>query len=535
MSSYDGIILGTGHNALVLAAYLARCGLRVLCLDRAATAGGGLATDANPRLPGFLHNTHSFFHRALTAMPWYRDLELARHGARYLEPELNVVLVLRDGRALEWWTDPERTAASFAEFSPRDAATLRRWIDEFGPIVERILIPEAQSPPLPAQRRRELLERSELGRRFLQVSALSPLEFVEREFEHDAIRAGLLFFNGLREVDPRLKGFGHSIPSLLAGRHKAQMCIGGSARLAAALVADITEHGGEVRLGVTLKSIMVHGGRAAGVELCDGEQLGATAFVASALNPQQTFLELLDAGVVPLAVREAARGFQYNLLAPLFALNLALREPPRYRAAEGRPHLNQAFMVILGLERLGQFHEIVAAHERGQIPPTVMWGACPTLFDPSQAPPGRHTAFMWEKLPYALDGNPAHWDSAKEAHGRALLHEWSEFAPNLAGDVILDSFTRSPLDTERTLPNMRLGDLLVGSFANDQIGAHRPFPGAGNYRAPVPGLYLCGGSTHPGGNITGLCGYNAARVIAADLSLSQWWNPPDVEQAWSRV
>ena len=52
---------------------------------------------------------------------------------------------------------------------------------------------------------------------------------MEREFEHDAIRAGLLFFNGLREVDLRLPGFGHSIPALLAGQHKAQMCMGGSA------------------------------------------------------------------------------------------------------------------------------------------------------------------------------------------------------------------------------------------------------------------------------------------------------------------
>ena len=75
---YDGIILGTGHNALVLQAYLCRAGLRVLSLDRAAVAGGGLATEENPRLPGFLHNTHSFFHRAVTAMPWYRDLELER-------------------------------------------------------------------------------------------------------------------------------------------------------------------------------------------------------------------------------------------------------------------------------------------------------------------------------------------------------------------------------------------------------------------------------------------------------------------------
>jgi phytoene dehydrogenase-like protein len=523
---YDGLILGTGHNALVLQAYLARCGLRVLSLDRARVPGGGLATEENPRLPGFWHNTHSFFHRALTAMPWYRDLELERHGARYVEPELNVALILPDGRALEWWTDLDQTVASFAEFSPRDAATLRRWVEDFRPIVEQVLLPEAQSPPLPPDERRARLERSPLGRRLLEVAEQAPLEFVRQEFEHDVVRAGLLFFNGLREIDLRLKGYGHSIPALLAGRHKAQMCLGGSARLAEALVRDIREHGGEVRTGIELKAILVRNGRAAGVELAGGERIGARVFVASGLNPQQTFLELLDADAVPKDVQDRAVAFRYNLVAPLFALNLALDEPPRYRAAERRPELNRAFMVILGLERFDQFAAIVAAHERGDIPPTVMWGACPTLFDPSQAPPGKHTAFMWEKLPYALRGDPRHWDADKDAHGRAMLDLWARFAPNLADGAVLDWFVRSPLDTERALPNMWQGDLLVGSFANGQIGYNRPFPGAGGYRTPVAGLYLCGGSTHPGGNITGLCGYNAAAVLAADLGLDRWWNPP---------
>src|SRR2546421_8880362 len=140
--AYDGVILGPGHTALVLQAYLCRCGLKVLALDRADVPGGGLATAENPRLPGFLHNTHSFFHRALTAMPWYRDLELERHGARYVEPELNVALLLADGRSLEWWTDLDRTAESFAQFSRKDADTLRRWGDEFRPIVEHSLLPE---------------------------------------------------------------------------------------------------------------------------------------------------------------------------------------------------------------------------------------------------------------------------------------------------------------------------------------------------------------------------------------------------------
>ena len=530
---WDGIILGTGHNSLVLQAYLARCGLRVLSLDRAMVPGGGLATVENPRLPGFRHNTHSFFHRAVTMMPWYRDLELLRHGAVYLEPELNVALILPDGRSLEWWTDFDKTVDSFAEFSLRDAATLRRWVEEFRPIVEQIILPEVQSPPLPPERRSELLQRSALGRRFLEVSARTPLEFVREEFEHEVVRAGLLFFNGMREIDLQAPGFGHSIAAILAGRHKAQMCLGGSIRMAEALVEDIRDHGGEIRTGIQPKAILTRKGRAIGVELASGERIEARAFIASGLNPQQTFLDLLDAEAVPPPTREGAAGFRYNQIAPLFSLNLALREPPRYAAAEHRPELNSAFMVILGLERMDQFYEMAMAHERGEIPPPIMWGACPTLFDPSQAPPGRHTAFMWEKVPYALHGDASNWDAEQEAHGRAMLAFWTRFAPNLAKDgTVLDAFTRSPLDTERSLPNMCRGDLLVGSLSYGQVGYHRPFPGAGQYRTSVGGLYLCGGSTHPGGNITGLCGYNAAAVLASDLGLDMWWNPPQVELAW---
>jgi len=521
MRDCDGIILGTGHNALVLQAYLARCGLRVLSLERNAVAGGGLRTEESPALPGFRHNTHSFFHRAVTAMPWYRDLELERHGVRYVEPELNVALVLEDGRSLQWWRDLDRTVDSFNAFSRKDGVALRFWAEEFRPIAENILTVEAQAPPLPPDVRRELLERSAAGRRLLQVQALSPLEFVEREFENDVVRAGLLFFNGLREVDLRLHGFGHSIPALLASTRKAQMCVGGSAALAQALVRDIEEHRGEVRTGVDVAAIELRNGKAAAVTLASGERIEARGWIASGLNPRQTFVELLNATG---DLRRQAEGFEFNKIAPLFALNVALQEAPRYSAAASQPELEQAFMVILGLKRYSQFEEIVAAHETGTMPPPVMWGACPTLFDATQAPEGRHTAFMWEKVPYAMPADA-------EQHGRELLELWGRFAPNMAGANVLHQFVRTPRDTEALLPNMHRGDLLVGSFANGQVGYNRPFAGAGRYRTPVPGLYLCGGSTHPGGNITGLCGYNAASVIAADLGLKRWWNPPDGEAA----
>jgi len=511
--TYDGIILGAGHNSLVLQAYLGMAGLKVLCLERRHVAGGGLSTEEQPLRSGFLHNTHSFYHRGLNRMPWYRDLELEKRGAVYLEPELNVALILRSGDALEWWTDFEKTAASFGRFSSKDEASLRRWRNDFLPIVERILIPESQSPPLPPQQRIDFLGKSAEGRLLLQVSALSPLEFILREFEHPVVRAGLLFFNGLREVDMRCRGFGHHIPALLASPRKAQMCIGGSAALARALVSAVTESGGEIHLETTPRRILVKNGRASGVETSDGVIYEARHFVVSGLNPQQTFLELIEDDLLPREWRCKAREFKYNLIAPLFGLYLNLRDPPRYAAAAGK-----AFMVILGLEHFEQFPEIVRHHEEGTVPPTVMWGSCPTEFDPSQAPAGKHTAFMWEKLPYALHGDARQWDSQKHQHGKAMLNVWAQYAPNL-NDSVLDSFVRSPLDTERAFPNMRQGDLLVGGFTNGQVAYNRPFPGAGQYRGYLQGLYLCGASSHPGGNVTGLAGYNCAQVLLEDLGM----------------
>ena len=147
-----------------------------------------------------------------------------------------------DGGVLAWWTDIERTARSFEQFSRkrrrrrcaagtmsscRSSATSWR--------------PEAKAPPLPPDERRRLLERSAAGRRLLEVSALSPLEFVQQEFEHPTVQAGLLFFNGLREVDLRVRGFGHHIAALLASPAKAQMSRGGTAALARALEAAVRE------------------------------------------------------------------------------------------------------------------------------------------------------------------------------------------------------------------------------------------------------------------------------------------------------
>ena len=251
-------------------------------------------------------------------------------------------------------------------------------------------------------------------------------------------------------------------------------------------------------------------------------RFAAAAFVASGLNPQQTFLELLDAGSACRQERERAARL------PLQPARSAVRAEPlcASRPLPGGREASRAgpaFMVILGLEASPSSTRS-SRPRGGQIPPTVMWGACPTLFDPSQAPPGGHTAFMWEKLPYALHGDPANWDRGEGGARPGDAAISGAYAPNLAGrgarllHPLAAGHRADPAEHARRRPARRL-------LRDDQVGYHRPFPGAGEYRTPLPGLYLCGGSTHPGGNITGLCGYNAAQVIPADLGIDADWIP----------
>ncbi len=530
--TFDGIVIGAGHNGLVLQAYLCRAGLRVLALERALTAGGGLCTVEDDRCPGFSHNVHAVFLRGLTALPWYRDLELEARGVRAVQPALNLALLPGDGPALRWYTDVAQTCAALAELSPADAAAWRRIAEEFDSVVRSIVEPALAAPPLPPERQRALLARSEAGRMYLAVEPLSPREFVEKHFDHPLVKAALLYLCVIREYDVSVPGQGTLIPALIGSRVKAQLAVGGSSAVARGLLADVYAHGGAVWEGVAVRRILVERGRAAAVELGDGRRIGARAFIASSLNPQQTLLDLLGGEGLEAATRERVRGYRYQTVGPLFGLHLALEEAPRYAAIAGTPL--PPLLTLLGLrgpEDVYALYEDHAAGRPARVP--VIWGATPTAHDPSQAPPGKHTAFVWQKVPYALHGHAANWAAAKEGHATALLARWREFAPNLADRAILSRFALSPLDTERRLPNMAGGDLGVGWMGPGQRGVDRPIAGLRPYRAPAPGLYLCGACTHPGGNITGLPGYNAARAIAEDLGMHPWWNPPDLEALWS--
>jgi phytoene dehydrogenase-like protein len=289
--------------------------------------------------------------------------------------------------------------------------------------------------------------------------------------------------------------------------------------LARALAVAVTSTGGEIRLGTEPRRILVENGTAVGVETNTGEVLSTNGFVASGLDPVQTFVDLLDPRDVPDRIRDRAAEFKFNLIAPLFGLNLYLSESPQYTAARTAPEINDALMVLIGLDEIEQYYKLIDAHENGRVPPNISWGATPSRFDPSQARPGGHTAFMWQKVPYRIDGDPGKWETQGQDHARRMLDHWQGYAPNLR-DCVIDRFWRSPLDTERAFRNMRGGDLLVGALTDGQTGSNRPFVDAGRYRVARPdNLYLCGSSSHPGGNVTGLPGYNCAQVLLDDRAL----------------
>src|SRR5207237_8718082 len=142
----------------------------------------------------------------------------------------------------------------------------------------------------------------------------------------------------------------HHIPALLASAGKVQMCKGGSAVLAQALVSAVEEQGGKIKLGTEPKRILIENGKAVGIETAEGDIYRARHFVVSGLNPQQTFLELMDVSFVSKEWRIKSGVFLYNVIAPLFVLNLNFSSAPTYVASRNNPDVINALLVILLLE-----------------------------------------------------------------------------------------------------------------------------------------------------------------------------------------
>jgi phytoene dehydrogenase-like protein len=262
--------------------------------------------------------------------------------------------------------------------------------------------------------------------------------------------------------------------------------------------------------------------------------LKASKFVATTLNPQQTFLELIGGDKIDPHLKERAENFKYSPVTPVYTIHLALDEQPLWVAAEWEPQAKDAWLIIMGVESTEDVKVLEADCRAGRFPSRLqLFGGVPTVFDPWQAPKGKHAAWFWQVAPYNLkDGGPDRWDDIIDEVTEKETELITEFAPNINKDTIVHSFGLSPVDIERHFPNMREGDWMCGELNPDQFLYNRPFPECSQYRTPIEGLYIAGSCCHPGGNITGAPGYNAAKIIVEDLGLERWWTPPDLEKIW---
>jgi phytoene dehydrogenase-like protein len=520
--SFDFIIIGAGHNGLACAAYLAKAGAKVLVLERSMQVGGGCST-AEITLPGFKHNICSVVHTHIPTSPVYRDLELERYGVRYAYPDYLRGTIFPDHKSIVMYREPERMANELSRFSARDARTFRKLVDDYGEFIGLTYLPLMYSPPLPPSTQSAELEKSEEGRTLLQWQASTPVKLLDELFESEEVKVHFLSRMTVLGFAPDQFGQGW-ICLFRILKAEAPICVGGSQQLALGLRRVVEAQGGVVRTDIEVRRILLRGNRAAGVELKDGTQAEAGKAVITNVEPRKSFLGLVGEEFLPTSFVTRVKNYHSNGRS-LFVLHLALSEPPRYRASADNPAVNLAFsQEMFG----GSVAEQVRAYQEiamGRPPRKEMLQiTLPTLFDPSQAPAGKHTAVVWQYAPYRVEtGEADGWKSMRKEYAAHLLDLWRSYAPNITEDKILAMTIQDPTDTERHNDNFVNGVDVVGDMTPDQMGYFRPFAGWSGYRTPVEGLYMCGGYCHPGGGVHAGAGHNAAAVIVDDYKLKKWW------------
>ena len=520
---FDGVIVGSGYNALTLAGYMTKQGLSILVLERRMGYGGATITEEVTR-PGFYHNLHANF--IWSYGPPRQDFELHRYGFKQVYGEVERCYLFDDGETLTTYTDdPLRTYQQFRQHLPRaDLDTLEDVYHRYLTKVEE----EFYAPPKPNSERGEGLPDADRAE-YQRLCGMTGREVIEELYGSDRLKTFISMNACVRGMPDFAPGTGDFFLRYAASP-KLGIIRGGTRQLAHALAAFFHAHGGLILNDADVARIQVENGRAVGVELHDGRSFRARTFVASGIDPPGTFLKLVGEDNLDEVIAKRCREWEIEEHAALFGLHAATDVAPDY-TPKYPEDANRALAIFMGVNSLADLDEHWRQIEHGELPDRSGGDACcHTVIDPSYAPPGKHTLLFWQFVPASdrLAGGKT-YDDVKDDYLDHMAGRWREYAPNMTPYVYIAKYAYTPQDIQERIINMAGGGCRQGAYTGGQWGWSRPFPEANNYRTPIENLYLCGSACHPGGSIHFGPGYNAANAIAEDLKVEKWWPPYRVQ------
>ncbi|RMG96729.1 MAG: NAD(P)/FAD-dependent oxidoreductase [Deltaproteobacteria bacterium] len=503
MGDPDIVVIGSGPNGLTAACRLARAGLRVLVCEANPRRPGGAVGTVEATLPGYLHDVGAAFFPWGRLSPAFRALALEDAGLAWHLAPIDSCHPALDGSVAILGRDVERAARHFG--TPEDGAALRRlvtWYQRIEPDLLRALL-EPLVPVRPALR---LLPHA---LRLADVFGRSGAGLARRLFRSEAARRVMPGLALHVDVGPEDR-FGAALGFMLgmtATTGGYAIPRGGAQSVADALVRRLEAAGGRLRLGARVRRVLDEGGRARGVVLEDGTEIPATHAVVADTDVAALLLGMVDRGAVPSYVADFLarypRGFG------TFKMDWALDAPVPW----SEPLARESAVVHAGesLADLDRFTRMVRA---GEIPtqPYLVIGQ-QSLFDPTRAPEGGHVLWAYSRVPSQVPGG---WARHAEAFADAVEARIEGLAPGFRATVRARRI-HTPDDLERMDANLVGGDLGGGSNAWHRQLVFRPIFPYFRYRTPVPGLYLASSYAHPGAGVHGMCGWNAAQRVLADL------------------
>ncbi|MDQ0475342.1 phytoene desaturase family protein [Labrys wisconsinensis] len=525
MKIYDAIIVGAGHNGLVNAAYLAKAGLSVLVVEKNDWVGG--AAVSRSLHPGFLYSNCSYV-CSLLRPEIMRDLDLPRHGLQVIPYEGGAVLT-RDGDYLGSYRDHDAHRREIGRFSLRDAEAYDRYSADVIRQCRFIRPFLLRTPPDPTSLKpRDLAELLHLGRKFYDLTeaemadtirfwTMSIAEFLAEYFETDVVKANLSISGIIgTALGPMSPGSAYVLLHHYMGEVDGAVGAWGYARggmgaISKAIAASLQASGGEIRTGKGIDSVLIQGGAAVGVVLEGGEEIRGK-LVVSNMDVKRTFLRHVDEAALPPDFVRKVKAFKIR--GSSGKVNIALDGLPTFPAL---PRDSSCYRGDLhftdSVERMERAYDDWKYGRWSADPFLDMM--IPTTIDPTMTPPGKHfmSCFV-QYCPPKVEGRD--WtDADRDAFGRTVIDQIAEYSPDFKS-LILHAEVRTPRELEAEV-GLTEGNIFQGELTFDQLLFNRPVPGYAQYRSPIPGLYMCGSSTHPGGGVMGAPGRNAAAEILRDL------------------